>query len=157
MMQISIYVRVKEILFLRKCLFFISYFQISHISHHFPIDNQNKCLYNNLINTNKRSVRKRSAMPFLYEDIFDTSKTVSGTPISVISAFNRQGMIKPLRVRLDSYEGQIEANIDKVLSSEKKYNNLYIFQCLITLNNIQQQYKIIYDSQSNVWKVNKKW
>ena len=65
-------------------------------------------------------------------------------------------MIKPLRVRLDSYEGQIEANIDKVLSSEKKYNNLYIFQCLITLNNIQQQYKIIYDSQSNVWKVNKK-
>lgn len=95
-------------------------------------------------------------MPFLYEDIFDTSKTVSGTPISVISAFNRQGMIKPLRVRLDSYEGQIEANIDKVLSSEKKYNNLYIFQCLITLNNIQQQYKIIYDSQSNVWKVNKK-
>ena len=48
----------------------------------------------------------------------------------------------------------IEANIDKALSSEKKYNNLYIFQCLITLNDIRQQYKIIYDSQSNIWKVN---
>ncbi len=95
-------------------------------------------------------------MPFIYEDIFDTSKTISGTPISVISAFNQQGMIKPLRIRLNTYNGQIEANIDKVLSSEKKYNNLYIFQCLITLNDIQQQYKIVYDSQSNIWKVKEK-
>lgn len=38
-------------------------------------------------------------MPFIYEDIFDTSKTVSGTPISVISAFNQQGMIKPSKIK----------------------------------------------------------
>ena len=35
-------------------------------------------------------------MPFIYENIFDTSKTISGTPISVISAFNQQGINKVL-------------------------------------------------------------
>lgn len=94
-------------------------------------------------------------MPFLQENIFDTSKAVSGTPISVISAFNMSGEIKPLRIRLNVLNEEIEANIDKVISSSKKYNNLYIFQCLITVDNLQQVFKIVYDSQSNVWKVNR--
>ena len=58
-------------------------------------------------------------MPFYQSNDTKTYSTAPGTPISVIAAFNTEGGIKLLRIRLDGLNDHIEANIDKVLSSRK--------------------------------------
>ncbi len=92
-------------------------------------------------------------MPFFRESNIGTKDVSAGTPVAVIAAFKKDGAIKPLRVRFDSEEGPIEANIDAMLYSEQTLEFLYTFKCLITLNNIQRHITLTYKTNANIWKV----
>lgn len=92
-------------------------------------------------------------MPFYQSNDTKTYSTAPGTPISVIAAFNTEGGIKPLRIRIDGLNDHIEANIDKVLSSRKLYGTEFIFQCLVTIEDAQRQIKLNYSLTTNLWKL----
>ena len=75
-----------------------------------------------------------------------------GRSISAIAAFNDDGKIKPLRIRLKTSEGCIEANIDNVISSKEVTSMYHIFECIVTTDDgIQSQVRLYYDSQTNKW------
>lgn len=79
-------------------------------------------------------------------------KIAPGRSISAIAAFNDDGKIKPLRIRLKTSEGCIDANIDKVISSKEVTSMYHIFECIVTTDDgIQSQVRLYYDSQTNKW------
>ena len=83
----------------------------------------------------------------------DKRSLAPGTPVAVIATFKTDGMIKPLRVRFESQEGPVEANIDAMLYAEQTFEFLYTFKCLITLNNMQMHITLTYKTNTNIWKV----
>ena len=77
-----------------------------------------------------------------------------GRSISAIAAFNDDGKIKPLRIRLKTSEGCIEANVDKVISSKEVTSMYHIFECLVTTDDgTQSQVRLYYDSPTNKWSI----
>ena len=75
-----------------------------------------------------------------------------GRSISAIAAFNDDGKIKPLRIRLKTSEGCIDANVDKVISSKEVTSMYHIFECIVTTDDgIQSQVRLYYDSPTNKW------
>ena len=75
-----------------------------------------------------------------------------GRSISSIAAFNDNGKIKPLRIRLKTSEGCIDANVDKVISSKEVTSMYHIFECIVTTDDgIQSQVRLYYDSTTNKW------
>ena len=95
-------------------------------------------------------------MPFYnnnYQDSQSHYRIAPGRSISVIAAFNDDGKIKPLRIRLKTSEGHIEANIDKMISVKKSSTMIQIFECLVTTDNVQNQIRLYYDSSTNKWSI----
>lgn len=59
-------------------------------------------------------------------------RIATGRSISAIAAFNDDGKIKPLRIRLKTSEECIDANVDKVISSKEVTSMYHIFECIVT-------------------------
>ena len=75
-----------------------------------------------------------------------------GRSISAIAAFNDDGKIKPLRIRLKASEGCIDANVDNVISSKEVTSMYHIFECIVSKDDgIQSQVRLYYDSPTNKW------
>lgn len=77
-----------------------------------------------------------------------------GRSISAIAAFNDDDKIKPLRIRLKTSEGCIDANVDKVISSKEVTSMYHIFECVVTTDDgMQSQVRLYYDSPTNKWSI----
>ncbi len=78
------------------------------------------------------------------------------TSVDAITYFGRDGVIKPLKVRLQENGETIVLKIDKILSVEKMYTvgyTSYIYECnAIIFNNIKT-FKIRFISDKNLWEM----
>ena len=94
-------------------------------------------------------------IPFFNDNYPNTQskyRIAPGRSISAIAAFNDDGNIKPLRIRLKTSEGCIDANVDKVISSKEVTSMYHIFECIVSTDDgIQSQVRLYYDSPTNKW------
>jgi len=75
--------------------------------------------------------------------------------IEMIAWFDKEGIIKPLKFRLEASDESYQViKVLKVLSiSKEKYvgNIMYSFKCKSVINNVEKIYELKYEVASSKW------
>ena len=78
--------------------------------------------------------------------------------IEVVAWFQKEGLIRPVRFRVEGEDGFKVIKIDQIIQmEEEKYagNRMILFRCQSTIDGIERMYEIKYEIETCQWMLYK--
>jgi hypothetical protein len=78
--------------------------------------------------------------------------------VEMVAVFDKQGIPKPLRFKIDDDDGLYVVKVDQVVSTESirpAGMEALVFRCQSVINGIEKQYELVYRIKPHRWELYK--